>query len=99
MSYSKEFILIYSFADNYFDFIFQRMLGSAFTKKQWVEIIIPELVRVTKPGGWMEFHEAAIGLESQGPVTTRLSTAGKFKIIIVKIPTYKLYIKFRRLQF
>ncbi|RIB10444.1 S-adenosyl-L-methionine-dependent methyltransferase, partial [Gigaspora rosea] len=44
------------FEDNTFDFVYQRFMGLALTEEQW-PILLLELVRVTKPGGWIEFME------------------------------------------
>ncbi|RUS31999.1 hypothetical protein BC938DRAFT_476535 [Jimgerdemannia flammicorona] len=41
------------FADNTFDYVFQRFMVTAFTPAQW-DRAIAELVRVTKPGGYVE---------------------------------------------
>jgi ubiquinone/menaquinone biosynthesis C-methylase UbiE len=53
------------FDDNTFDFVHQRFLGTTFTEKEWTEVI-PELVRVTKPGGWIELMEMDIQGQNEG---------------------------------
>ncbi|CAG8476157.1 6107_t:CDS:2 [Acaulospora morrowiae] len=45
------------FPDDTFDFIYQRFLASAIEESQWKYEVISELVRVTKPGGWIEIME------------------------------------------
>lgn len=62
-------ILNLPFADNTFDFTFQRLLLFAFTPAEW-EIAVSELVRVTKPGGWVELFEASPQLERAPPEET-----------------------------
>ncbi|CAG8486017.1 2105_t:CDS:2 [Dentiscutata heterogama] len=41
------------FEDNTFDFIHQRFLGSSYQKQKWM-FVINELVRILKPGGYLE---------------------------------------------
>ncbi|RUS15570.1 hypothetical protein BC937DRAFT_92282 [Endogone sp. FLAS-F59071] len=41
------------FPDNTFDYVFQRLFILAFAKKD-LAVAIAELIRVTKPGGWIE---------------------------------------------
>ncbi|KAG9287074.1 hypothetical protein G9A89_023039 [Geosiphon pyriformis] len=60
------------FPDNTFDFVNMRSLGMVFTERQWEEIVLPELVRVTKPGGWIELMEEEGILENQGIMTAQL---------------------------
>ncbi|RUS17150.1 S-adenosyl-L-methionine-dependent methyltransferase [Endogone sp. FLAS-F59071] len=42
------------FADESFDYVFQRFQTLSFRETDW-PCVIAELVRVTKPGGWIEF--------------------------------------------
>lgn len=59
------------FEDETFAFVFQRFLVYAFTPKDW-ETDIKELIRVTKPGGWVELFEAYVVLErppNYNPIT------------------------------
>jgi ubiquinone/menaquinone biosynthesis C-methylase UbiE len=44
------------FPDNHFDFVFQRFMCIAYTEHQWPQVV-RELLRVTKPGGWLEVRE------------------------------------------
>ena len=41
------------FADDYFDFVYQRFLAPAIPKDKW-PFVIRELTRVLKPGGYLE---------------------------------------------
>ncbi|CAG8561920.1 8126_t:CDS:2 [Paraglomus occultum] len=52
------------FNSNSFDYVFARALISVYTRAQWTELAIPEYVRVTKPGGWVELME--LGLPRDG---------------------------------
>ncbi|CAG8514422.1 3540_t:CDS:2 [Diversispora eburnea] len=61
------------FPDNTFDFVFQSNMIAAFTERQW-PLIIDEIVRVTKPGGWIELEERYYDFESCGPTTLELQT-------------------------
>lgn len=59
------------FADGRFDFIHQRALISGVPVKSW-QMVVQDLVRVARPGGWVELVECPPWFESAGPVTTRL---------------------------
>lgn len=58
------------FADASFDFVHQRLLITAIPKDRWPHVI-RELVRVTRPGGWMELAECGVP-EAGGPGYTGL---------------------------
>ncbi|RUS33980.1 hypothetical protein BC938DRAFT_483029 [Jimgerdemannia flammicorona] len=49
------------FPDNTFDYVFQRYLTLDLTTKQWRKVI-KELVRVTKPGGWIELGRLRLNM-------------------------------------
>lgn len=51
--------------DASFDFVHQRLLITAVPKTRWPHVIW-ELVRVTRPGGWVELAECGV-LEQGGP--------------------------------
>ncbi|RUS30864.1 S-adenosyl-L-methionine-dependent methyltransferase [Jimgerdemannia flammicorona] len=53
------------FEDNTFDFVFQRLMLLAFTPADW-NMAISELVRVTKPGGWIELYEVEMQMQRPG---------------------------------
>lgn len=53
------------FPDASFDFVHQRLLITAIPKARWPHVI-GELVRVTRPGGWVELAECGV-LEQGGP--------------------------------
>ncbi|KAG9296120.1 hypothetical protein G9A89_011973 [Geosiphon pyriformis] len=55
-----------------FDFIHQRYLVGGFTQEQWRNNVIQELLRVTRPGGWIEFIETDAEWPSEGDVTQRI---------------------------
>ncbi|CAG8494640.1 8735_t:CDS:2 [Ambispora leptoticha] len=59
------------FEDSYFDFAHQKFMAAAFTKVQWKEKVIPELLRITKSGGWIEFTEAEL-IRSNGTNMQRI---------------------------
>jgi ubiquinone/menaquinone biosynthesis C-methylase UbiE len=63
------------FLDDTFDFVHMRLLVTAFSSKEWEERVIPELARVTRQGGWVEFMESDIQYYHEGPTTQRLSSA------------------------
>jgi SAM-dependent methyltransferase len=47
------------FADNIFDFVHMRLLITAIPSTQW-PAVIQELVRVARPGGWVELAECGV---------------------------------------
>ncbi|RUS21719.1 S-adenosyl-L-methionine-dependent methyltransferase [Endogone sp. FLAS-F59071] len=53
------------FEDNTFDFVFQRLMVLNFTPADW-EHAIREIIRVTKPGGWIELYEVDMQLQRPG---------------------------------
>jgi SAM-dependent methyltransferase len=59
------------FASDRFDFVHQRGLVSGVPVSSWPSLT-RDLVRVTRPGGWVELVEWTGGLESTGPATARL---------------------------
>ncbi|CAG8489381.1 3549_t:CDS:2, partial [Dentiscutata heterogama] len=58
------------FDDNTFDFVFQRFLVWGIHKEKWPHVV-NELVRVLKPGGFLELCEPS-NIFDRGPVTKRL---------------------------
>lgn len=60
-----------SFADDRFDFVHQRLLVTGVPLAAWPGLIA-ELVRVTRPGGWVELVEVPIEIERAGPAAQRL---------------------------
>ncbi|CAG8583807.1 1855_t:CDS:2, partial [Diversispora eburnea] len=65
------------FLDDTFDFVNMRLLITAFTITEWEQKVIPELIRVTRGGGWIEFMESDIQYHNQGPTTEKLTNAVK----------------------
>ncbi|CAG8469280.1 7972_t:CDS:2 [Paraglomus occultum] len=63
------------FPDNSFDFVTQRFLSMRFSDDEWKTKVINELVRVTKPGGWIELMECDIELVNCGNDTKRIIVA------------------------
>lgn len=60
------------FAEDTFDYVHQRLLAaSAVPLKLW-SAVVADLVRVTRPGGWVELVESGPEIESAGPATDRL---------------------------
>ncbi|KAG2183058.1 hypothetical protein INT44_006039 [Umbelopsis vinacea] len=55
------------FPDNSFDYVVQRNALYNYTRKEWDEIVIPEMIRVLKPGGWIEFVEGETTIQDAGP--------------------------------
>ncbi|CAG8523420.1 10698_t:CDS:2, partial [Ambispora leptoticha] len=62
------------FPDNTFDFVHQQGLRLAFTRKNW-KTTIDDILRVTKPGGWVEFCEIDSYVRSTGSNMKKLTNA------------------------
>jgi len=58
------------FADNSFDYVHMRLLFLAIPADRW-QSVINELVRVTRPRGWVELLEAST-FEQRGPAAERM---------------------------
>ncbi|GBB96127.1 hypothetical protein RclHR1_02690012 [Rhizophagus clarus] len=57
------------FENDFFDFIFVHSTILWYSSDQWEEFVIPELIRVLKPGGYLEIMEAELKLHGEGPET------------------------------
>ncbi|RUS25025.1 hypothetical protein BC938DRAFT_472734 [Jimgerdemannia flammicorona] len=57
------------FPDNTFDYVNQRMLTFAIKENEWPSLIT-EILRVTKPNGWVEFLEFDLQSYNRGPLNT-----------------------------
>ncbi|KAF0532591.1 S-adenosyl-L-methionine-dependent methyltransferase [Gigaspora margarita] len=68
------------FEDSTFDFIYQRFLSYAYTKDEWSSAI-NELVRVLKPGGFLELMEPSPSLFDLGPIAKRIWDAQSSLVI------------------
>ncbi|CAG8524968.1 14078_t:CDS:2 [Acaulospora colombiana] len=70
------------FLDDTFDFVNMRLLVTAFTTAEWEQKVIPELIRVTRQGGWVEFMESDIQYYNE------VVTIMKSKGIVTPINSY-----------
>jgi SAM-dependent methyltransferase len=59
------------FPDAQFCYTHQRLLVAAIPARSWPSVV-RELVRVTRPGGWIELVEASDVFQPAGPATRRL---------------------------
>jgi ubiquinone/menaquinone biosynthesis C-methylase UbiE len=59
------------FPDQQFEYVHQRLLVAAIPAANWPSVL-HELVRVTRPGGWVELLEIGVTIQQAGPETTRL---------------------------
>ncbi|CAG8821382.1 29583_t:CDS:2 [Gigaspora margarita] len=59
------------FEDNTFDFVFQRYMFTGCIKKKWPDLI-NEIVRVLKPGGFLEVSFRPSKMFDLGPATQHL---------------------------
>jgi len=58
-------------AGDRFDFVYQRLLVVGVPIARW-QPLVDDLVRVTRPGGWVELVEPVVGVIDPGPATERL---------------------------
>ncbi|GER90019.1 hypothetical protein KDW_41810 [Dictyobacter vulcani] len=59
------------FPEKQFEFVHQRLLVAAIPTANW-STVIDELIRVTRPGGWIEVLEIGVTIKNAGPETARL---------------------------
>ncbi|RUP11968.1 hypothetical protein BC936DRAFT_139909 [Jimgerdemannia flammicorona] len=72
------------FPDNTFDYVNQRMLTFAIKENEWPSLIT-EILRVTKPNGWVEFLEFDLQSYNRGPLNTEgLKPTRKLDRFLVK---------------
>ncbi|CAB4392148.1 unnamed protein product [Rhizophagus irregularis] len=57
------------FEDNTFDFIHVRFMIKCFSETEWKTLILPEIFRICKPGGWIEIMDSDTNLYNAGPKT------------------------------
>lgn len=76
-----------------FDFVFQRFMALVYTPEDW-STAVGEMVRVTKPGGWVEMFEKAVNLERPPPnmaVWSAGENSGFLLFIFLFLYSYKKY--------
>lgn len=81
------------YEDGTFDFVFMRSMSLTFTPYEWEHIVVKELVRVVKPGGWIEIMECDPHLIGAGPVTNKFNKISRFLafciiLLVFFFPTY-----------
>jgi len=59
------------FREGSLDFVHQRLMVTALPVPMWPDVV-RDLVRVTRPGGWVELVESGNDIEPRGPATKRL---------------------------
>ncbi|CAG8492168.1 3825_t:CDS:2 [Acaulospora colombiana] len=59
------------FVDNCFDFVSLRYSSYDYTSSEWENIILKELVRVLKPGGWLELMDFELMMSGSGPILSQ----------------------------
>jgi ubiquinone/menaquinone biosynthesis C-methylase UbiE len=64
------------FQDDEFDFVKQRLVTASFTLDNW-KSVLQELIRVTKPGGYIELIEIDFSTYNLGPKGSKLETDSK----------------------
>ncbi|GBC06782.1 hypothetical protein RclHR1_07040005 [Rhizophagus clarus] len=61
------------YEDNTFDFIHLRFMIKCFGPIEWKTLILPEIFRICKPGGWIEIMDLDTNLYNVGPKTENYS--------------------------
>jgi SAM-dependent methyltransferase len=60
------------FSAGSFDFVHQRLMATSSVPQAAWPGVVAELVRVTRPGGWVELVEVVVAVEPAGPANQRL---------------------------
>ncbi|ORX50883.1 S-adenosyl-L-methionine-dependent methyltransferase [Hesseltinella vesiculosa] len=60
------------FQDTTFDYVFMRFMGQGIETSQRTELLL-EIMRVLKPGGWMEIVDHDLELHRAGPMTKKFN--------------------------
>lgn len=63
------------FEDNYFDYVHCRNAHMVFSATEWKEKIIPEIIRVTKPNGFVEHCEVDEHHVNEGPIMKEITNS------------------------
>lgn len=53
------------YKDSMFDFVYARLLALALSEDEW-PLAIQEILRVTKPGGWIQLVDADVKVKGKG---------------------------------
>ena len=64
------------FPNDTFDYIHMRHMMMNFTYQEWIDLVIPELVRILKPGGYLELTESDVEWGNISPTTESLIRTG-----------------------
>ncbi|GAA5798372.1 hypothetical protein HPULCUR_003774 [Helicostylum pulchrum] len=63
----------FPYPDSYFDYVFMRQVSNCFSETDWI-LIIKEIKRMLKPGGYVEFREADPVLYETGKNSSEMLT-------------------------
>ncbi|CAG8541170.1 4333_t:CDS:2 [Funneliformis mosseae] len=64
------------FEANTFDYVHMRHMMFYFTEIEWINVVIPELIRILKPGGYLELEEADQEWRNVTPTTRTFTSIG-----------------------
>ncbi|CAG8488606.1 2893_t:CDS:2 [Ambispora leptoticha] len=59
------------FSNESFDFVHMSLMGLWLTQEQYEKVVLPELIRLVKPGGWIEIMEPELEIYNAGPRITK----------------------------
>lgn len=69
------------FDDNSFDYIHMRLMLAVLKEEEWKSVVLSELFRILKPGGYIESHEFDFRIVNQGPCMKKLVEGCKVWIL------------------
>ncbi|RHZ88791.1 hypothetical protein Glove_21g365 [Diversispora epigaea] len=65
------------FGQDFFDYIHLGDMGFCFTEYEFDCIVIPECIRILKPGGWIEFQETNRTMNNKGPCSEKFASMAR----------------------
>jgi ubiquinone/menaquinone biosynthesis C-methylase UbiE len=65
----------FPFEENYFDYVHCRNTHMIFNANEWKEKIIPEMIRVTKPNGFVEHCEVDEHFVNEGQIMKEITNS------------------------
>ena len=68
------------FEDNSIDYVHMRLMLAVLHENEWKDVVLPEIFRVLKPGGYIESHEFDFRIVNQGPCMKKLINGCKYYI-------------------
>ncbi|CAG8804283.1 26174_t:CDS:2 [Gigaspora margarita] len=67
-TYCANWLENLDFPDDYFDYVYVNFLCFGLTKNDWENKLLPEIIRVLKPGGYIEISPCDLKWYNEGPI-------------------------------